>query len=168
MKLLLRKDVPKLGQVGDMVDVSAGYARNYLLPQGLAVEPSPANLRAIEEDKKRAAADRMRRLEQLQQQAERLRTAEVTIEAAANEEGHLYGSVTAKDIAEALQADGHSVEARQVKLEHPIRQLDTVAVPVELAEGVATEVKVWVVREKMAGEPPENEASGGQQRPQEQ
>jgi len=163
MRLLLRKDVPKLGQVGDVVEVAAGYGRNYLVPMGLAVEPSAANLREIEEEKRRAAEERARHLQNLKQEAGRLAGTEITIPAAANPEGHLYGSVTARDIARALINEGHAVNAQQVKLERPIRQLDTVAVPVEFDEDIRVEIKVWVVPEKTAGTLEDESIASGQQ-----
>ena len=163
MRLLLRKDVPKLGQVGDIIDVAAGYGRNYLVPMGLAVEPNAANLREIEEEKKRAAQERARRLQNLKQEADRLAGTEVTIPAAANPEGHLYGSVTARDIARALINEGHAVNAQQINLERPIRQLDTIAVSVEFDEDIRVEIKVWVVPEKTAGTLEDESSANGQQ-----
>jgi len=167
MKLLLRKDIPKLGLVGDVVEVSPGYARNYLIPQRLAVEPTEANLRAIEEEKKRAEAERRARREALQAAAARLANVEVTIAAAANPEGHLYGSVGPREIAAALREQGHEVEPSQVLLHTPIRQLDTIPVEVELAEGIRAEVKVWVVREQSAADldEPDEEGSSADEQP---
>jgi large subunit ribosomal protein L9 len=146
MKLLLKKDIPKLGIVGDIVDVSAGYARNYLIPRNLAAEPTDANIRAIA--KERAAAEERRRLEHeaLKSAAERLADVEVTIAAAANPDGHLYGSVGPREIASALQELGHDVNAAHVQLSEPIKHLDNLQVNVVLAEGVHAQVKVWVVR----------------------
>lgn len=151
MKLLLKKDVPKLGMVGDVVEVSAGYARNYLLPHHVAVEPTPANLKAIEHAKRKAAEERRLRQEAMEQAASRLAGVEVTIAAAANPEGHLYGSVGPREIAAALRDLGHSVEAEHVQLHAPIRQLDTADVDVVFAEELKATVKVWVVRESAAG-----------------
>ncbi len=148
IKLLLRKDIPKLGHVGDVVEVSEGYARNYLIPCNLAMEPTPANLKAIEEDKKRAASIRLERRRALEAQATSLANVEITIAAAANEEGHLYGSVGPREIAAALRDEGHAIEASQIQLHTSIRQLDSVMVPVVFADDLKTEVKVWVVRER--------------------
>jgi len=152
MRLLLTQDVPKLGLVGDMVEVSAGYARNYLLPHHIAVEPTKANLKAIEQAKKKAAEERRKRREMLEQQAARLAEVEVTIAAAANPEGHLYGSVGPREIAAALRDLGHAVEAEHVQLHTPLRQLDSVNVEVAFAEDLKATVKVWVVRESAAGD----------------
>ena len=146
MKLLLKKDIPTLGIVGDIINVSPGYARNYLLPNDLAMAPTESNMRAIA--KERAAAEERRRkaLEELRGRAEKLAHVEVTIAAAANPDGHLYGSVTARDIAEALREQGHEVDVAHVRLSDPIKQLDNVTVPVVLAESIKAEVKVWVVQ----------------------
>ena len=150
MKLLLRKDIPRLGLCGDVVEVSAGYARNYLLPHHLAMPPTPGNLKRIEEEKKIAAALRAQRRAELEATAKRLEGVEVTIAAAANREGTLYGSVGPREVAAALREEGHAVEAAQVHMPEPIRVLDTRTVTVQFAEDIATEVKVWVVREKGA------------------
>jgi large subunit ribosomal protein L9 len=147
-KLLLRKDVPKLGHVGDVVEVSEGYARNYLIPYNLAMEPTAANLKAIEVDKQRAEAARLERRKGMETLAASLAGVEITIAAAANEEGHLYGSVGPREIAAALRDEGHDIEAAQIHLHTSIRQLDSVMVPVVFADDLTTEIKVWVVREK--------------------
>lgn len=147
MKLLLRRDIPKVGLAGEVVEVREGYARNYLIPQHLAVMPTQANMKAIEEDKRIAEEQRRQRRTQLEAQAQKMRDVEVTIAAACNPEGHLYGSVGAREIAAALRDEGHDVEARQVQLREPIKQLDTVTVPVVFADDLQVDVKVWIVRE---------------------
>ena len=147
MRLLLQKDVRKLGHVGDIVEVKAGYGRNCLLPQRLAVEPTDENIKAIGEEKKRAAAERARRLNEYRLLAEAVQDVSVTIEAAANPEGTLYGSVGAREIAEGLQALGHPVLPEQVALESPIRTLDNRLVTVEFTDEISAQVRLWVVRE---------------------
>lgn len=152
MKLLLRRDIPKVGLAGDVVEVKEGYARNYLIPHHLAVQPTSANMKMVEEDKRRAEEERKLRRSALEQQAARLREVEVTISAACNPEGHLYGSVGPREIAAALRDQGHEVEAKQVQLREPIKHLDTIMVPVQFADDLSVEVKVWVVRETGGGE----------------
>ena len=147
MQLLLVRDVLKLGHVGDVVEVKPAYARNYLVPQRLGVEPTQENIDAIEADKKTAAQQRATRLKAWQDLAERLTDVSVTIESSANPEGTLYGSVGAEEIAAALQTLGHEVLPRQVALESPIRTIDNVNVPIRLTDEISTQVKVWVVRE---------------------
>jgi large subunit ribosomal protein L9 len=156
----LRKDIPRLGLCGDVVEVSSGHARNYLLPHHLALEPTRANLKRIEDDKKVAAAERERVHAMLRATAQRLENAEVTISAACTPEGHLYGSVGPREIAHALMEEGHSVHADQVKMSHNIKEVGAVDVPIVLAEDIDAQVKVWVVAERIAGhEPTDSQAS---------
>ena len=164
MKLLLQRDVAKLGIVGDVVEVSAGYARNYLIPHGVAVEPTKANMKAIEEARRIALEERRKRREAMEAAVEKLHNVEVTIAAAANPEGHLYGSVGVREIAAALRDLGHSVEAEHVQLHTPIRELDTVTVDVRFAEDLKAPVKVWVVRESAAGDLEESEETAEEHR----
>lgn len=148
MKVLLRQDVPALGVIGDVVEVKVGYARNYLLPQGLAIEPNPANLKRVEQEKLDLTKAAQARLQTLKGIASRLNGVSVTIKSKANELGNLFGSVTETHIAEALAAEGFKVEPTQVALAAPIRTLDKFRVPIRLAEGIAAEIDVWVVPDK--------------------
>lgn len=147
MRLLLLKDIPKLGNLGDVVEVKAGYARNHLLPMRLATEPTEENMRAIEEERKRAAAERAKRLKVFTDLIEKLADVSVTIEAAANPEGTLYGSVGPKEIADALHAQGFAVLPEHVLLDPPLRTLDNRSVTLQFADDLTAEVKVWVVRQ---------------------
>jgi len=147
MRLLLLEDVRKLGHVGDIVDVKPGYARNYLLPQRLAAPPTPENIKAIEEKRKAAAAERARKLKEFTELAERMKDVSITIEAAANPEGTLYGAVREKDIADALNAQGYPVRPEHVVLDTPIRTLDNRVVRLEFTDEISVPIKVWVVRE---------------------
>jgi large subunit ribosomal protein L9 len=146
MKLLLKKDIPKLGIVGDIVDVSAGYGRNYLIPKNLATEPTASNIKAVAKERALAEERRRQAMEALRATAEKLAQVEVTIAAAANPDGTLYGSVGARDVAAALREQGHEIEYRQVHLPEPIKRLDNVLVDVMLADTIEAQVKVWVVR----------------------
>lgn len=148
MKLLLTKDVAHLGIVGDVINVTPGYARNYLVPHGIATEATAANMRALADERKKAEERRRVRMEEMRQRAERLKDVEVTIAAAANEEGVLYGSVGPREIAAALRDEGHDVEASHVHMTETIGRLDNVMVRVKFADAIETEVKVWVVRSK--------------------
>ncbi len=165
MQLLLLKDIYKLGHVGDVVEVSIGYARNYLIPQRLATDPTEENIKAIEEETKRAAAQRARRLKEFETLAEQITDVTATVESPANPEGTLYGSVGVKEIAAALQALGHPVLPEQVLLDAPIRTLDNRTVTLEFADGITAQIKLWVVRagateDDDAGEGPEADDEG--------
>jgi len=150
MKLLLCENVEKLGIVGDVVDVAAGYGRNYLLPHGLATEPTEGNMRALAERRRIAELDRSKKRAELESLAEKLQDVEVTIRARANEEGVLYGSVGTREIVDALAEDDFFLKPEQVALDRPLRRLDTETVTIKLADDLRTAIKVWVVREKSA------------------
>src|SRR3954471_9346773 len=109
VKLLLKESIKHVGKVGDVVEVSAGYARNYLLPNDLAVAPTAGNVKKIEERRKEIEKQERDRREQQARLIETLKTVEVTLERRANEQGHLFGSVSATDIAKALQGQGYNV-----------------------------------------------------------
>jgi len=145
MKVLLNKNVPKLGIIGDVVDVRPGYARNYLLPQGLAVEPTEANLKAMAVKKQRYLEQLKKDREAHQAKAEAIRGKEITISARATEQGHLYGSIGPAQIAEALAAEDIFVEPSDIVLDQPIRRLDKYDVTIRFAKDVTTEIHVWVV-----------------------
>jgi large subunit ribosomal protein L9 len=147
MKVLLRQDVPNLGIIGDVVEVGEGYARNYLLPQNVAVKPTTGNVKRIESERVARDLAAKQRLEVLKAVAAKLAGTSVSIKAKANELGHLFGSVTEQHIADALAAEGFKVELTQVALAAPIRTLDKFRVPIKLAEGVEAEIDVWVVPE---------------------
>lgn len=160
MKLLLCKNVRTLGIVGDVVEVAPGYARNYLLPQGLATEPTQGNMRRLAAARKEAELERARYRAEMESLAGRLKDVEVTIHSLANEEGVLYGSVGRREIAQALGAEGYGIDMDQVNLPRPIRHLDTVPVEIKLADDLRVTVKVWVVREKTGDEAEESSADG--------
>jgi len=145
MKVLLRQDVPNVGTIGDMVEVNTGFARNYLLPQHLAVQPTPANLKRVEQEKVDRVLKEKQRLEALKAVAAKMSGLSITIKAKANEQGHLFGSVNEEQIVEAMAAEGYKVEATQVALAAPIRTLDKFRVPIRLAEDIQAEIDVWVV-----------------------
>lgn len=147
MKLLLAHDVKDLGKAGDIVNVKPGYARNYLVPHGLAVRPTEGNIQRVEDNRKQREADEKARQQRLREAAKVLEGTSVTVKAQANEQGHLFGSVTEKDIAGALQALGHKIDDSQILLAEPIRQLDRFRVPVRLADGVEAAIDLWVVPE---------------------
>lgn len=148
VQIILRRDVDNLGEAGEVVDVKAGYARNYLIPQGLALKATEGNLRRLEEERRHAVRAAEREREHADELAERLEGRSVTFTVLAGEEGKLFGSVTSADIAEALAREGVPVDKRMVELEEPIKQLGVYRVSVHLHSDVRPEVKVWVVAEE--------------------
>jgi large subunit ribosomal protein L9 len=152
MKVLLRKNVRKLGVIGDIVDVKNGYARNYLIPQHLGIAPTEGNIRKVEEDKARYLAELAKQREELAARAKLIDGKEVTISARANEEGHLYGSIGPAQVAAAMSETGVFIEAGEVQLPQPIRELDKYDVALELAEDITATIHVWVVPVREGGE----------------
>ena len=148
MKVILRADVEKLGYLGDVVDVRAGYGRNFLLPNGLAMPATPGNMKVFESERKKLEA----RMAELRQEAatlgERIQAAEVVIPMRVGENNKLYGSVTAHSIGEALEALGLSVDRRRILLDSNIRTLGTHVVRVRLHTDVVIELPVNVIAEK--------------------
>ena len=151
-ELLLAESVPNVGVQGDIVQVRAGFARNYLVPQGLATLATEDNKAAVEEHKKRQATARKDQVKSLRELGENVGKYSVTLEAHANKEGHLYGSILAADISAQLKAANFPVEPGQVRLEGPLKETGMYTVKVQLDPEVESEVKVWVVPKAGAGE----------------
>lgn len=161
MKLLLCNDVEKLGWLGDIVEVKEGYARNYLLPQGLAIVPTAANVKSLADEKARRSEAR----QLVRQQKERLVTsvqgAEVVLSGKANEQGHLFGSVTEHDIAENLRQQGFEVADEMVKMSGHIKELGTTEVTVRAAADLMATVRVVVVSQEQAVDATQENSSEG-------
>ncbi|MBX3436570.1 MAG: 50S ribosomal protein L9 [Planctomycetaceae bacterium] len=145
VELLLAENVPHVGQQGDIVRVKPGFARNYLLPQGLATVATEENKQRVEQHRKRQEELVRDRIKQLQKLARDLGNYSATIEANANDEGHLYGSIVGRDVSKTLKAAGFAVEPDHVKLEGPLKELGMYTVKLQLHADVDAEVKVWVV-----------------------
>jgi len=145
MDVLLKADVEKLGARGEVVKVASGYARNYLLPKGLAVKVDKANAYQLEMERRRLAREQARQAAERQAFAERLRALSLTITATATESGHLYGSVGPEEIVAALSREGVSLSPTAIQLEKPLKELGVYEVPVQVAEDLASTVRVWVV-----------------------
>jgi large subunit ribosomal protein L9 len=146
MKVLLQRNVDKLGKIGDIVNVSPGYGRNFLLPQGLAVDVTKNNLNRFESMKRRLIAEERETKAKFQVLAKELAKASCTIIANASEEGRLYGSVTAREIAKQYAADDLEVDPKAILLEEPIKELGIYKVTIQLHPEVSCEAKVWVVK----------------------
>ncbi len=146
MKVLLRRNIQKLGVIGDVVEVKPGYARNFLLPQGLAVQPTEASIKVVEAEKQRYLEELARQRADLEARAAALEGKEVTITSRANEEGHLYGSVGPAQIVAAMAEEGIFLEPEHVVLEKAIRQIDKYDVTVRFGEEVSATIHVCIVR----------------------
>ena len=144
IELLLIKTVENLGIVGDVVRVKAGLARNYLLPMGLAEPPHPAKIEALKEERAKAQAELVALRQVRVQIIEELKEAEISIERSCNDQGALYGSVTQRDISDALQEAGFGVDGRSVRLNHPIRRIGTYQVNIQFEKELGTEITLQV------------------------
>lgn len=147
MKVLLCEDIRKLGWFGDVVEVAEGYARNYLLPVGLAKVATDDNIKAIVQEKAKRAEKRMKQRDRLAEVAKAIEGAEAVLAARANEQGVLFGSVTASQVAANLREQGFEVADEVVQLPHHIKQVGTHSVTLKFAEDLTTTVSVVVVPE---------------------
>ena len=147
MEVILRQAVEKLGHPGDIVKVSPGYARNYLLPRGFAFEATPGNRKRIERERSRLEQAEEVRRGSAQELATKLEQVSLTFSARVGDEGKLFGSVTSSDIAHQLEAQGFAIEKRQIELHEPIRALGVYRVPIRLHADVHPEIKVWVIKQ---------------------
>lgn len=145
VELLLAEDVEQLGKRGEIVKVKSGYARNYLLPQGLATIATDENKRLVTLHQQKLEELKKQQRQALVQLADRVSKYSVTLEANANEEGHLYGSIVATDISKSLVAAGYQVESDHIRLEGPLKELGMYTVKLQFDPEVKAEVKVWVV-----------------------
>lgn len=147
-KVILRREAENLGEIGDVVDVKSGYARNYLIPRGIAYRATPGALRAVEAEKKAYMAQQERLEEDARGIAEKLESVSITIAMKVGEEDRLFGSVTSQMIADELIEQGHGVDRRLIQLSDPIKKLGMYDVPVKLHRNVTTNLKVFVVDEQ--------------------
>ncbi len=148
VEILLSENVDNLGIVGDVVRVRPGYARNYLLPTGRAIPPSDEAVKALAQKRVEAEKEMLRLTEMRAEMAEKLDGFEVHLARACNDQGMLYGSVSQKDIADALDAEGFPVRARDVRLPHAIKRLDTYDVLVKFDSTLSANIKVWVIPDR--------------------
>ena len=147
LKVILRQDLENLGATGDMVTVKPGYARNYLFPRGLAFEATDANVRQLDEDRKRGEQKAKRDFLEARRRSSQLEGVSLTFHANAGEEGKLFGSITSADIAERLNEQGLDYQIDRRWIDHdPIKALGVYSVPVKLHTDVRPEIKVWVIK----------------------
>lgn len=161
MKIILQENLEHLGTRGQVVEVADGYARNYLLPRRIALAATPGNLKQIERIRARLAKIEAQEHSQAEEAASLISAAVVTVARKVGQNDQLFGSVTAADIAEALAAQGHTVDKRKVVLGEPIKLIGEFQVPIKLHHNVVTNVKVIVTREgeDLPGEESSPEAS---------
>jgi large subunit ribosomal protein L9 len=148
MEVILREDVDKLGTRGQLVKVASGYARNFLLPKRLAVAATESNKKIVEQERQAHLRREAKVVGEAGDLAKLMEAVVVTIKQKAGENGQLFGSVTSKDIAEALEAQGYTIERRKIALEEPIKSLGEFKVPLRLHREVTVEIAVNVVKEE--------------------
>jgi len=148
VELILRKDVMDLGRAGELIQVRPGYARNYLIPQGLALLATEGNRRRFDHERRQIEQSSERERADASALAEQIEEQTLTFGVRAGEEGRLFGSVTTADIAEALENAGVRVDRRVIRLDEPIKKLGTYAIPIRLHAGVQPELQVQVVAEE--------------------
>jgi large subunit ribosomal protein L9 len=148
VKVILREDMSNLGESGEIVTVKPGYARNYLLPRGLAYEATTANVRQLEDEKRREESRAKKDYLEARRRASQLENVSLTFHAKAGEESKLFGSITTSDIADRLKEQelDFEIDRRQVELEEPIKALGVYTVQVKLHADVRPEIKVWVIK----------------------
>ena len=149
MEIILREDLDELGMEGDIVNVAKGYARNYLIPKGLALEASPQNVKSFEQQRKKIEVKRLKARESAEKVREQLEGMTITFQHKVGEEGKLYGSVTSMDIANYLETKGIIVDRKKIVLESPIKQLGEFEAKIKIYPEVTGVVKVNVVPEKI-------------------
>jgi large subunit ribosomal protein L9 len=147
MKVILKEELKNLGQAGDIKEVKKGYADNYLLPRGLALAATPANMKVWESEKRSREKKKEKDLLDLKGLAEKLSGLSCNITVQAGEDDKLYGSVTSADIADALVGLGVTLDKRKIVLDEPLKQIGVFNVPVHLGPGIETSLKVWVMKQ---------------------
>ena len=146
MQIILKTNVENLGNEGDMINVSDGYARNYLIPRNLAVLATEKNRRAIDHEKRVASDKAAKEKKDAEKLATELAGVSCTIQVQVGENERLFGSVTALDIAAVLEEQGYEIDKRKIILDEPIKELGIFTVPVKLHPEVDANIKVWVVK----------------------
>jgi len=148
MKIILKDDVDKLGDAGDVVEVKPGYGRNYLIPRNLAVAATPAHMRNLDLIRKQKDLRDQKKHKTSLAEKERLEAISITASVQVGEEDKVFGSVTSQTVAELLEAAGHPVDRRRIQLEDPIKELGLFTVPIKLSSAVTADVKLWVVKKE--------------------
>jgi large subunit ribosomal protein L9 len=145
MQIILKEDVHNLGRSGELVTVRAGYGRNYLIPQGKAMLATTKNVAQLEHEKKLISARNAKLLKDAKSLADRIASIEITVERAVGAEEKLFGSVTSRDVEEALAGKGVSIDRRKIHLDEPIKSLGVYTLDIKLTPEVTAKLKLWVV-----------------------
>ncbi len=148
MEVVLKKDHENLGKAMDVVNVADGYARNFLIPQGIAVIATDGNRKAVAESKKLSEKREEKKLKEARVQAKQIEKVPCTIKVKVGEDDKLFGSVTAQEIAEFLTKEGFAVDKRDIEIEEPIKQLGVYSIKITLYKDIIAKLKVWVVKEE--------------------
>jgi len=148
MEIVLLKDYEKLGKAMDVISVKDGFARNYLIPQGVAVAASEGNKKKVAEAKLRAEQKEDKKIKEAQEIAKKIEQVPCTIPVKVGEEEKIFGSVTAQDISDFLKKEGFNVEKNNVELDEPIKQLGVYNIKINLYKNASAKLKVWVVKEE--------------------
>lgn len=148
MQVILKEDLDNLGKSGEVVNVKEGYGRNYLLPRGLAVKATADDVSRVAHEKRLIAARATKLAKETQAEADRLGQVTVSIARAVGEEDKLFGSVTSRDIVEALAEQKVVIDVKKLHLEEPIKALGLTEVQVKLGHGVSAKIKVWVIKKE--------------------
>ncbi len=146
MKVILRQDVPDLGNAGELVEVKNGYGRNFLFPQNMAIPATKASMNAIDEVRKQSEQRQRKLRKEAEVVKDRIEKISLTTEVLVGEEDKVFGSVTNSDIAELLAKEGITVDKRMIELENPIKALGVYTLPIKIARDVKADLKLWVVK----------------------
>ena len=147
MKIILKEDFENLGKVGEVVEVKAGFARNYLIPKQVALQATPQNLRVIEQEKARDKIKLSKDKRDAELLAKQLKEVSLTANVQVGEEDKIFGAVTSQNISELLSSKGFEIDKRKILLEEPLKALGVFEVPIKLHTEVEVKIKVWVVKE---------------------
>ena len=147
MKVILTKEIDRLGKAGDCVNVKDGFARNYLFPKNMAKEATPGNIKTLESLKKKQALEDTNKLNEAKALADKIQNLSITISAKAGEEEKLFGAVTTEMISKALEAEGISIDKKDIVVDEPIKKLGVYQVGVKVHPELKASLRIWIVKE---------------------
>ena len=147
MKIILKKDMEKLGKAGEIVETKHGYARNFLIPKGFAVEASAANMKVYEQERLVLQRKAEKEIQEAQELAEKLNKVSITATVQVGEEDKVFGAVTNQNIADLLVEKGFEIDRKKIVLDEPLKALGVFEVPIKLHSEVQAQIKVWIIRE---------------------